>query len=359
MELNNIQKEIVKTNEHKVLVNSAAASGKTALIVERIRYLLSNNVPADKIVAITFTNNAANEMLERLGYPDGLFIGTVHSYSNYLLRCCSIDTSQYLNEERFDELFELVKQNPYCIQPVEHLIVDEAQDSTDPQFDFFEMINPKNYMYCYDLRQSIFGFTGARPQRIANKELESGVKVYSMDLNYRNGYNILSFAQNLLYNLDDTFQDTSVAVNPKDGFVKHTHWSFQDITDYFLYDVKEKDYNKWFILCRSNEQIAILMEKFKENGLPCVTFKQAQLTNKEIDKLLNSNVIKILTIHSAKGLESEKVLVLNVYYENDEDRFLYYVAATRAKNLLIWNKLKKFKKKKKNIEKNIKTINWE
>ena len=356
MKLNNIQEEIVKTNEHKVLVNSAAASGKTALIVERIRYLLSNNVPADTIVAITFTNNAANEMLYRLGYPDGLFIGTVHSYCNFLLRSCSIDTSQYLNEEKFDELFELLKENPQCIQPVTHLIVDEAQDSTDPQFDFFEMINPKNYMYCYDLRQSIYGFAGARPQRIADKEREAGVKVFSMDLNYRNGYNILSFAQNLLYNLDDTFQDTSVAINPKDGFVKHTHWSFQDVTDYFLNEVNEEDYGKWFILCRTNEQIAILMDKFEENNLPCVTFKQAQLTNKEIDEQLEANIIKILTIHSAKGLESEKVLVLNVFYSDDDDRLLYYVAATRAKNLLIWNKLKSVKKKKK---KKLQMLNWE
>jgi len=50
-------------------------------------------------VAITFTNNAASVMYERIGRPDGLFIGTVHSYCNYLLRSGSIDTSKILDNE--------------------------------------------------------------------------------------------------------------------------------------------------------------------------------------------------------------------------------------------------------------------
>lgn len=352
MELNKIQEQIVKTNKHKVLVNSAAASGKTALIVERIRYLLSNDVPADKIVAITFTNNAANEMLERLGYPDGLFIGTVHSYCNYLLKSCSIDTSKYIEEEDFDKLFELVKERPECIRPIEYLIVDEAQDSTDPQFDFFELLQPKNFMYCYDLRQSIYGFAGARPERIYNLEFEPGVTVYSMSLNYRNGYNILNFAKNLLYNLDDDFHDNSIATRAEDGYVKHTRFSYRDVVDYFKNEIKEEDYGKWFILCRTNDQIHILLDMFEKEDIPCVTFRQAQLTTKEIEEQLNNNIIKILTIHSAKGLESDNVLVLNSVYYDDESRRLYYVAATRARNLLVWNKLREKKA-------NVKTINWE
>ena len=76
--MNAIQEQIIKTNEPKVFVDSAAASGKTHVLTERIRYLLENNVSPEKIVAITFTNNAASVMYERLGRPEGLFIGTVH-----------------------------------------------------------------------------------------------------------------------------------------------------------------------------------------------------------------------------------------------------------------------------------------
>lgn len=350
MKLNNQQKQIVETNKNKVLVSAAAASGKTALIIERIKFLLRNGEQPNKIVAITFTNNAANEMLERLGRPDGLFIGTVHSYSNYLLRSNAIDTSQYIEKEDFDELFELVKKNPDCIKPINHLIVDEAQDSTDLQFNFFELLKPKNFMYCYDIRQSIYGFADANPDRIIKLSYEPDVTTYNMSINYRNGYNILNFAKNLLYNLDPEFEDHSIAARNEDGFVQHTHWTYKNIVDYF----KERDdYKTWFILCRTNQEITILCDMFDKEFIPYTTFKQADLTNDEIEKRLNENVIKVLTIHSAKGLESDNVLVLNAGCYNDEERRLSYVAATRARNLLIWNKLSKKKKKPK-----VKTFDW-
>ena len=41
-------------------------------------------------------------MNERLGYPQGVFIGTIHSYANYLLRSYGVDTSVVLDEEKFD-----------------------------------------------------------------------------------------------------------------------------------------------------------------------------------------------------------------------------------------------------------------
>ena len=65
-------------------------------------------------------------MLERLNYPVGLFIGTVHSYCNYLLRSGAVDTSRLLDDEKFDDLFPLIEENPYCFKEVEHLLVDEA-----------------------------------------------------------------------------------------------------------------------------------------------------------------------------------------------------------------------------------------
>ena len=123
-----IQEQIIKTNKSKVLVSSSAAAGKTLCLVERIKYLLNMGVSPSEIVAITFTNNAASVMYERLGYPNGLFIGTVHSYCNYLLRGGAVDTTDILNEERFDDLFEEIKKNPSCIRHVSYLISDESQD---------------------------------------------------------------------------------------------------------------------------------------------------------------------------------------------------------------------------------------
>ena len=64
MELDNNRKEIVETNESKVIVLSPAGSGKTSIITERIKYLLKNG--KENIVALTFTNNAAQEISKRI-----------------------------------------------------------------------------------------------------------------------------------------------------------------------------------------------------------------------------------------------------------------------------------------------------
>ena len=136
MDLSEKQKEIVETKERFVVVNASAASGKTATLTERVKYLLNNNIDPKKIVVITFTNAAADEMKERIGDTNGAFIGTIHSYANYLLKCCGYDTESYLNDEDFDKLFEEVKKHQECIKSVEYLLLDEGQDTTKQQFEF-------------------------------------------------------------------------------------------------------------------------------------------------------------------------------------------------------------------------------
>ena len=66
MILSEKQKIIVESNDKKVVVNCSAASGKTTTLIERIKYLLGNGVVPNKIVAITFTNAAAEEIKERI-----------------------------------------------------------------------------------------------------------------------------------------------------------------------------------------------------------------------------------------------------------------------------------------------------
>lgn len=61
------QKEAVLTNENRLLVLAGAGSGKTKTLINRILFLIFNrNVDPSDILAITFTKNAANEMIDRL-----------------------------------------------------------------------------------------------------------------------------------------------------------------------------------------------------------------------------------------------------------------------------------------------------
>ena len=56
-----------------VYVDASAGSGKTTLLINRIIKLLLNNTPAHKILCITYTNAAANELLERFNYYKSLY----------------------------------------------------------------------------------------------------------------------------------------------------------------------------------------------------------------------------------------------------------------------------------------------
>ena len=355
--LNSFQSQIVTTKNSHVVVASAAASGKSMVIVERLRYLLEQGVDPFKIVAITFTNNAASVMYERLGRPQGLFIGTVHSYCNYLLRGGAVDTTQIIKEERFDDLFEEIKQNPDCLKQVEHLLVDEVQDSTELQFEFFELINPNNFMYCGDIRQSIYGWNGAAPDYLIELTQRPDVTTYYMRQNYRNMPDILRFAKKFLYRLGPAYEDDSISMRESDQqpHILEGNYTPSEAVE-TLIRAKEQLNNQWkdwFVLCRTNADIELFRDLFEKRDVPTDTFKQSELTNSQIQERLKENTLKILTVHSAKGMEAPCILSYNIRAYNDEEARLCYVSATRARDFLIWAKMPSKKKRKKKI------VNWE
>jgi superfamily I DNA/RNA helicase len=339
VELTKQQRAIVEATEPYVVVVATAAAGKTRCITERVRWLLNNGVPGEEIVTITFTNAAAEEISERLGNPTGVFIGTIHSLANYYLKTSGIDTSRVLNDEKFDDLFKLIKKNPHCVQRVSHLIVDEAQDSNPQQFEFLlDMIAPDNYMLMGDHRQSIYRFNGATPEYILSLMESPEVTTYELTENYRNAPEILQYAKNGIRTLGRDYEDYSVPMRSTHGRVIDVPYSGEGIATTIERYVSrgDCDYKDWFILTRTNAELDTILQVLKRHKIPTDTFKRAQLDNKGLKEKMRENTVKVLTIHTAKGLEADNVVVIGARYRDVEEKCVNYVAATRARNLLVW-----------------------
>ena len=335
--LSEAQKKIVEAKENKVVVIAAAAAGKTTVLVERIRYLLKNGVDPNEIVLITFTNAAAEELASRLGNPKGMFIGTIHSYANYLLLSYGKETSDLLETEKFDELFERIKKHPKCIKEVNHLLLDESQDSNASHFEFLlDMVNPHNYMLVGDHKQSIYRFNHADPDYLINLSYDPSVTTYDLNENYRNGYKILDFARGIINAAGYEYYDRSRPMRGVAGKVVDVEYSPVAVAR----AIKSMgDYKNWFVLTRTNDQLDEMAFFLKKEGIPIDTFKRSELDNKELGEKMKQDTVKVLTIHTAKGLEANNVVVIGAKFFNVEERCVSYVAATRAKNLLVWTKM--------------------
>lgn len=445
------QKEIVESNEQNILVVAGAGSGKTRVLTERIRYLIEKrNVKPSDIVAITFTNMAADEMKERLSdieYLDEMFIGTIHSFANHLLRTCNEYTYDILSDEKQNELikeligteskythltvdrfteyenliqrfkngenidpssisqffdtnermeYELITRSfdiydePKCVKTlckernilsfnelikkaeekitgenrIKYLFVDEYQDVGNLEDSFIQALHADNNFFVGDDWQSIYGFKGANVAIFKNyvlksQEENSKWKCYFLNTNYRSDRDIVNFANNIIEDVENRIDKAVTSGSDEEGEV--TYISADKLKDtecrakletLVKQIAKEKDFGKWFFLTRSRIDLNNLLDYCNKQGVPAITFSKANLTLEQQKELLNSNTVKVFTVHSAKGLEADNVFMygnfpVNFYKPKNEskieksyeERRIMYVGCTRAKkNLVIFNK---------------------
>lgn len=87
--LTDAQREAVTHIDGPLLILAGPGSGKTRVVTHRVAWLLRQGIPGHQILALTFTNKAADEMgrrIERLGNNPSVWVGTFHRFCARLLR---------------------------------------------------------------------------------------------------------------------------------------------------------------------------------------------------------------------------------------------------------------------------------
>jgi DNA helicase-2/ATP-dependent DNA helicase PcrA len=104
--LSDTQRQVVEHGEGALLVVAGPGSGKTRVLTERVRRLLTNVPGHFRVLALTFTNKAANEMTDRLSdlgeVRQRAFIGTLHGFCLDVLA----DRGKLVGVESMPQIFE-------------------------------------------------------------------------------------------------------------------------------------------------------------------------------------------------------------------------------------------------------------
>ena len=221
--LNDKQKEAVLATEGPCLVIAGAGSGKTKVLTHKIAYLMQeNNVKPWNILAITFTNKAANEMKERVEKLVGdvakdMWIGTFHSICVRILR-------RYIDRIGFTSsfiIFDSSDQRTLVKQCLKQLNVDDKMFNDRAVLS--EISNAKNEMLepdMYKLRTNneMRKETIAKVYELYQKRLRENNAIdfddiinYTIKILSENPDVLDYYTEKFEYVLVDEYQDTNKA----------------------------------------------------------------------------------------------------------------------------------------------------
>ena len=396
------QKEALFTEEINTLVLASAGSGKTLTICAKVDLLISNGVKPEEILVLSFTNSSVNDLKSKISYDINIYTfhklaieilsdyNTYYSlsgdYLEYMIKeiflsiCKNIsdkDLTYFVNEiSSFIKLFksynldreylskisntkllkviekiydiydnELSSQGLYDFNDLiinacnmiksrglkryyKYIIIDEFQDISLERFILIKLIREacSSKIFCVgDDFQSIYRFSGSRLDLIVNfKKYFGYTKVIKLTNTYRNSLELIKTSTKFI--LKNPYQ------------IRKKIKSFKSIERpiKIIYYVKNMDIKLNKLIDMIKGEILILSRNNRD-----ISFDDERISFK--------------TVHKAKGLESDNVILINlnnsIYgfpnridnklqkkilpknkYLYEEERRLFYVALTRTKN---------------------------
>lgn len=384
MEYNLEQKNVIYYDCQNIMLIAGAGTGKTSTIVGKINYLIEElNIKPKEILTITFTNKACKELKERIVNKD-VNIYTFHGFCYSKIKSIInkkifdiensniklfneenlLDISNYKNQKTdkkpkiydkyqkylddnnlidFDDIInlylKLLNDKQIIKNKFKYILVDEFQDTNNIQYELLKKIKNKNtkIIVVGDPDQSIYSFRGANYKIIFEYINDFNAKVFYLTLNYRSNNNIIKLANKIILENKDRIKKNLITNNYSKNEVELLVFENLYEEAKYLYDLISK------LVFKNNylkKDICIMYRKSKRRK---EIFKKIFFSFFDYD---SEDKINFLTIHESKGLEFKVVILLGLedgniptrisdnYLNLEEERRLFFVAVTRAKEKL-------------------------
>lgn len=291
------------TNDKSMLVAGCAGSGKSVIAMHKAEQLYAEG---EDVILIAYTKSLNGFM--RVGKPDASF--------------------------RFYYYHQWKKLN---MPKADYIIVDEIQDFTREEIQEFIAATKKCFLFFGDTAQSIYRQYGKQTMTIAQISEMTGLNTLQLFNNYRLPRPVAKITQNYV-GVDVPEYKEKVYQNKGSELPRFVHTETLEEEFRSIVQIAAQHPNKSIgILYHSNESVLQMSKQMIERGFQC-EFKYND-TDGEKHNVSNLNfntlIPKILTYHSAKGLQFDIVILPQYNGAFDvESKKALYVAMTRTMHKL-------------------------
>ncbi len=365
MQVMDLQQEQVARSlgEGHRVIHGAAGSGKTMILIFRAQYLAAAARADRPILVMCFNRTLATRieaLLRQRGVDERVQVRTFHSWCQDMVRSYQLDAPQGLTGDAYFETLAQVMERAIETGRVPSgqytaLLIDEAHDFEDAWLRMAaRMVTPdtQSLLVLYDDAQSIY-----QPRRrkfnFAGVGIEARGRTSILKLNYRNTAEVLALAAQCAQSLlqgdgtprgDDEMPLVQPATAGRRGPLPvllqagNESEEAQWVVDRMLQ--AQRDGTRWqdmAILCRTKARLAAFERVLALARVPVQSMNSQAFRRFD----WHAATVKLLTLHSAKGLEFPWVCVAGLQVMPmreealQEALRLVYVGMTRSTQQLL------------------------
>ncbi|MEP0873100.1 NERD domain-containing protein [Trichocoleus desertorum AS-A10] len=348
---------------HRV-IHGVAGSGKTLILAYRCQHLAQGTT--EPLLVLCFNVSLAarlRQMIQAKGLSDRVQVRHFHGWCMDQLKAYKLptpDSRQYQGDEYVTQLvqrvIQAVDQNAIPGGRYGAVMIDEGHDFQPEWLKLVvQMVDPEtdSLLVLYDDAQNLYGEEGKQKSSFKSVGIKAQGRTTILKLNYRNTSEVLTLAyefdKEVMAPTEASEEDAPVLVEPQSAG-RHEPMpelirlpSFKHEVDYLTERVQQfyergTPWNEMAIVYRSKFMGERLYQQLQQAQVP-VEWVNATSASRHFN--LAEPSIKLITMHSSKGLEFPVVFIPGVgylpnqYSTVQEETRLFYVAMTRAIDQLV------------------------